>query len=252
MPGSALAFKKLEKDSRKLRIHEVDSGNVAKHHIRRIKVMSQSGSMIGFVGINRMREIRGILKSRLSYKEGHVLLFGGSGEITNQPFIQNCIFSEENEDIDHRKLLKSIGHEIKVKSSGEGIEITQCSIVGSRTYSLSLEGFSNHTNVYVGEFDSDVLEQHLKRLRSHKTNPNNPDYMFITHFISERALERSKRRMEILERVYGDKELKIPERYKGAVKIVILSRTEGTELSIERIRKEIEEQEQVFLMKRLR
>lgn len=88
-----------------------------------------------------MREILEILKSRLPYKKGHVLLFGGNEEITNQSFIQNCIFSEDNEDIDHRKVLSSIGHQIKVKSTGREVEITQCSIVGSRTYSLSLDGF---------------------------------------------------------------------------------------------------------------
>ena len=46
------------------------------------------------------------------------------------------------ENIDSNKLLRNVGHEIKVKSQDKGIEITQCSIVGSRTYYLNLEGFN--------------------------------------------------------------------------------------------------------------
>lgn len=80
-----------------------------KHHIKILRVKGVSGNMIGFVGLNRIKELIEILKSKLPYDKGHVLLFGGSGEITKQPFIQNCIFSEGNENIDHKKLLKSVG-----------------------------------------------------------------------------------------------------------------------------------------------
>lgn len=189
----------------KLKMYEVGKNSMDDHHIKILRVKGISGSMIGFMGLERMRELIEILKSKLPYKKGHVLLFGGGGEITKQPFIQNCIFSEGNENIDHTKLLKSVGYEIIVKSKDEGLEITQCSIVGSRTYSLKLEGFDNHTNVYIGEYNSDVPKQHFRRLRTHKTTKSNPDYMFITHHISEKLLNKYKRKLAILKKVNSSK-----------------------------------------------
>ena len=117
--------------------------------------------------------------------------------------------------------------------------------MGSRTYSLKLEGFENHTNVYVGEFDSDVPYQHFKRLRDHKTSKNNPDYIFITHFISDKALNRCVKRLEMFQGAYKNKKLKIPERYKQAVKTALLNRIDGAMLSMERISYEMGEQMKV-------
>lgn len=122
-------------------------------------------------------------------------MFMDNGEITKQPYITNCIFSEENENIDSNKLLRNVGHEIKVKSQDKGIEITQCSIVGSRTYSLNLEAFNNHTNVYIGEYNSDVPEQHFRRLRSHETTEDNPDLMLITYKKSNKILRKCENRL---------------------------------------------------------
>lgn len=110
------------------------------HHLKILKLKGKTGNMIGLIGPNRAKEIVNILKSKLPYKEGHVLKFLNNGELTKQPYIDNCIFSEGNENISYKKLLKGEGANVKIKSKNKGIEITQCSGVGARTYSLKLEG----------------------------------------------------------------------------------------------------------------
>jgi hypothetical protein len=93
-------FDCVSKDSRvkgnKIKLYELEEKERNEHHIKIIGVKSMSGNMVGFVGPNRMREIVDILKPKLPYKEGHVLMFMNNGEITKQPYITNCIFSEEN------------------------------------------------------------------------------------------------------------------------------------------------------------
>jgi hypothetical protein len=237
-------YKSMMRDA-KVRIYELKEREKSERHIKIIKVKNTTGEMAGFVGQNRVREIVDNLKSRLPYKEGHVLMFMDSGEITKEDFITNCIFSEGNENIDAKKLLRSVGHEIRVKSKNEGVEITQCSVVGSRTYSLNLEGFDNHTNVYIGNYNSDVPEQHFRRLRSHQTTGDNPDYMFITYKMSGKVLGRYRKKLKLLLEVYKSKKLKIPERYREEVKSCLLMKIDGAELSIDRISREIEEQEKV-------
>lgn len=108
---------------------------------------------------------------------------------------------------------------------------------------MKLEGFDKHTNVYIGEYNSDEPEQHFKRLRSHKTTQNNPDYMFITHNISKKYLDRAIRKLYFLRSIGCRIDIKIPEQYKEIVKLV-LSRKRA-ELTVERLKIAIEEQKKV-------
>lgn len=128
-------------------------------------------------------------------------MFLNNGLISKEPYIDNCIFSSSNENIDRDKLLKVKGHTIKVISKGEGIEVTQSSDVGSRTYSLKLKGFDNHTNVYVGRFNSDVMDQHFKRLRSHVTTKDNPNLIFNSVLIKDEEVQKSENKVTMYLRI---------------------------------------------------
>jgi len=74
--------------------------------------------------------------------------------------------------------------------------------------------------------------------------------MFITYKISERVLNKYKRKLYILKKVYKNKgyknkELKIPERYREEVKSYLSMRMDGAELSIDRVSWELKRQEEV-------
>jgi hypothetical protein len=112
--------------------------------------------------------------------------------------------------------LSIFGHKVIVKSRGSGlIEVTQGSNVASRVFSLDLKDLNNHTNAYVGPFDSDVPYQHFQRLREHVTTIDNPDLIFLTTLFTEPlggigslqgedGLNKSKRRVLASDRIIKD------------------------------------------------
>ena len=160
-------YGKIEEKGVRLKVMELESESM-EYHCKMIKLVNKSNKSVGFVGKKRVKEI--IEHIKVKYENGwHMLLFYNNGEFTKDISIDNCVFSDNNENIDRKKLLKSKGVDIFVKSKDKKIEITQCSNVGSRLYSVNLEGFIGHTNVYIGEYNPDVPEQHFRRVREHSS-----------------------------------------------------------------------------------
>jgi hypothetical protein len=81
----------LSKD-RQMKIYELEDRKRRDNHVRMVKFVSTTGKSAIFIGPNRMKEIVGIIKSRLPYKRGHILLFLNNGNITREECIDNCIY----------------------------------------------------------------------------------------------------------------------------------------------------------------
>lgn len=184
-----------------------------------IKLVNEKGNFIGFVGKNRFKEIiNKYIKPSLPYSKGHVLLFCNNGSLSNLDEVQNCILSENNENADHTKLIKTKNGKINVNYRGEGIDITLATDYAERSFSLDLRGTSNHTNIYIGIYNPDVPKQHFQRKRGHIAREKNPNLVFISSFRLEKELFKSKRKQKIFKSIYGSADLSVPKEYRDRVK----------------------------------
>lgn len=166
-----------------------------KHHISYVQVKNTSGKPIGWMGPRRMGELLSLLKLDLP-EEVHVSLFSeGSGAITREPYLDNCVFSDANENVDPKKLLKLDGCNLSIKFKGKS-ETTMISEVGSRTYSF-LHDLTSHVNIYVGKFNPDVPYQHFCRKRDHVTTKDNPDQVFVTSLVKEEEVKRWENKLSL-------------------------------------------------------
>jgi hypothetical protein len=100
-------------------IHQLDNKS-PKEHVKYFRVVGPSGKMVGYLGKNRGEELIRKIKEMLP---GNRLInsFFDLGILTKSPHVDSCIFSEANENIDHKKLLKVIGHQIMIKAKGDGL-----------------------------------------------------------------------------------------------------------------------------------
>lgn len=131
--------------------------------LKNIKVVGQSGNFKGHIGPKGLEELLNILKPRLP-KGTHFSLFGNlSGIVTREPFIDNVIYSQANENIDRKKLLKLEGSNIVIRSKGKEIETTMISEAGSRTFSIFARGFKNYLSAHVGIINPDTPPSALQK-----------------------------------------------------------------------------------------
>lgn len=217
------------------------------YHCKIVKLVDKEGRNVSVLRNTRLKELIDYFRVLGDYDRAHILLFLNNGEFTKDDRIDNCIFSEGNEDISRKKLLKPKGIRIDIKSKGKKVEITQSSNIGSRLYSIELEDFKRHFNVYIGEFNPDVSEQHFRRVRSHKTTSNNPDYMFITMWITEKIIENHRRKVDYYNRVVKglDKLVNLPENSREKIKEKLEIEILGNSLAVNRLKHTLREQNKI-------
>jgi hypothetical protein len=240
------AFNDLSNKSFKVQMYELIDPEERKHHLKNIKVVGQSGNFKGHIGPKGVEELLNKLKPRFP-KGTHLSLYGNlSGIVTREPFVDNVIYSQANESIDRKKLLKLEGSNIVIRSKGKELEITAISEVGSRTLSIHAEGFKNYLSAYVGIINPDTLHQHFKRNRNHIGTENNPDLNLIASFVREEELKRWGSRIGIRKEVYENiDKLGLPEILSNKVRENYLKSINGAMLSKCKIEYILKEQNKI-------